>query len=228
VNITDLIQPFFGSAEKILHHLFTLAKSARPCILFFDEMQSMVGSRGTSNQGERDEESNEWGESYGNKEIVSQLILEIDALTPTDNVIIIAATNLPWALDVQLLQSSRLGRAIHIPLPSHRERADILSLALSGIPVDQDVNVNEIADKTIRYSGADLKNLVRLAGLEAVKRLQSDNKTNELLTCVDFHLALQKSVATVSLNTIQQIKRWEDHFQKTNSNLDDSHFKFMS
>ena len=149
ISITDVIKSEVGGSERALAGIFSLARSASPCVLFFDEMQAMIGSRGEGrkeesegeegeeereggeeNEKDEDEEDEDWGGTDGSTEAVSQLILEIDALHPSDHVIVIGATNLPWAIDPHLLHSSRLSRAIHVPLPGREERERILGLGL--------------------------------------------------------------------------------------------------
>merc|ERR1712166_1521534 len=116
-----------------------------PCVIFFDELDSLVPKRGSdgNNSSER---------------VVNQLLTEMDGLDETVGVFVIAATNRPDIIDPAMLRPGRLDKLLYVPLPTPSDRLDILKTACRKVPLSKDVDLQKIAydDQCTGYSGADL------------------------------------------------------------------------
>jgi transitional endoplasmic reticulum ATPase len=158
---------YYGESEKKLRDIFKEAEKTAPSIIFIDEIDSLAPSRdNTSTEVER--------------RIVSQLLTLMDGLSPSDKVVVLAATNRPNAVDPALRRPGRFDREIEIPAPDAAARLEILKVHTRRVPLAQDVDLKEIAELTSGYVGADLAALVREAMMNALRR-----KTSDLLQGVD-------------------------------------------
>ncbi|KAF4678148.1 hypothetical protein FOZ62_026994, partial [Perkinsus olseni] len=170
--------------------VFQRAATSSPCVIFFDEIDAIVPSRQNSDSNQSSER------------VVNQLLSELDGMNSRREVFVIAATNRPDIIDPAILRPGRLGRLLYVPLPDEAGRADILGTILKKLPVSSAVDVNELGARTVRFSGADLANLVREASMRAVKRIiQSGGETEDeeqLITVDDFNYVLKKLSPSVS------------------------------
>ena len=159
----ELFSKFVGESERAVAALFARARAAVPCVVFFDEIDGLVGSRGdTGSQG------------VGER-VLAQLLMEMDGLQPRLGVVVLAATNRPDKVDLALLRPGRFDRLLFVPPPDVSAREEILKVHLKKTPLAQDVGLGDLAAKTEGYTGADLSALVREAGLAAiVEDLQAD------------------------------------------------------
>ncbi|GLC74667.1 hypothetical protein PLESTF_001542800 [Pleodorina starrii] len=158
----ELVSKYVGESEKAIAGLFARARSTAPSIIFFDELDGLVGSRGGPEAG--------GGGTAGMSErLLSQLLTEMDGLLERGGVTVLAATNRPDCLDPALLRPGRFDRLIHVPLPDRDARVEILRVQLRCCPVAADVDVELLAVRTAGYSGADLAAVVREAGLAALE-----------------------------------------------------------
>jgi AAA+ superfamily predicted ATPase len=150
VGINDVLDMWIGSSEKNLHALFEQARSHRPCVLFFDEVDALGANRTDMLKS-------------GGRQIINQFLSELDGVTASnEGVLILAATNAPWHLDPAFRRPGRFDRILFVPPPDGPARAIILRLLLKGKPVE-DIDFEAIAKKTEGFSGADLKALVDVA-----------------------------------------------------------------
>lgn len=147
---------YVGVGAKRIRDLFSNAKKMAPSIIFIDEIDSIGESR-----------KNEY--SIYHKQSLNQLLVEMDGFDTSENVIVIAATNMPEKLDSALKRPGRFDKVIDIPIPSLSSRKEILDLHLSKIRVDYTVNSSEIAKNIIGFTGADIANLTNTAMQLAVK-----------------------------------------------------------
>lgn len=154
----ELLTMWVGESEANLREIFNKARSAAPCVLFFDELDSIAKTRGGSGR-----------ESGGATQILNQLLTEMDGMNSKKNVFVIGATNRPDIIEPALLRPGRLDQLIYIPLPDEESRLGILKANLRKTPVDPLVNLNEIAARSIGFSGADLTELCQRASKFAVK-----------------------------------------------------------
>jgi AAA+ superfamily predicted ATPase len=186
VGINDVLDMWIGNSERNLHELFEQARSHRPCVLFFDEVDALAASRSDMRQ------------SYG-RVIINQFLAELDGVqTSNEGVLILAATNAPWHLDSAFRRPGRFDRILFVPPPDAPARASILRILCHGKPV-QDVDYDYLAKKTDQFSGADLKAVLDVA-IEAKLRDAMKAGLPKPLTTKD----LQQAAASVRPTT----KEW--------------------
>ncbi len=159
---SDFMEMFVGVGAKRVREMFKKAKEMSPSIIFVDEIDSIGRSRGAGLGGGHDER----------EQTLNQLLSELDGFEPTENVVVMAATNRPDILDKALLRPGRFDRQITIDLPSQDTRVAILKIHARNKPLDEDVDFDKIARATPGFSGADIENLLNEASLLAgrVKR----------------------------------------------------------
>ncbi|CAD7702876.1 unnamed protein product, partial [Ostreobium quekettii] len=153
----ELLNKYVGESERAVRQLFGRAHAARPCVLFFDEMDALAPRRGSDNQAA--------------ERVVNQLLTEMDGVGSREGVYIMAATNRPDIIDPALLRPGRLDKVVYIPLPTPTGRVSILRALMRRTPVASDVDIEAIGLDTrcTGFSGADLAALVREACIVALK-----------------------------------------------------------
>ncbi|WP_440059034.1 CDC48 family AAA ATPase [Thermogladius sp. 4427co] len=153
----EVLSKWVGESEKAIREVFRKARLYAPCVIFFDEIDSIAPVRGYAY------------DSGVSERVVSQLITEMDGIEKLENVVVIAATNRPDMLDPALLRPGRFDKLIYVPPPDINARLEILKIHTRNMPLAEDVDLYEIARATEGYSGADLEALVREAALNAIK-----------------------------------------------------------
>merc|ERR1711871_1792729 len=155
----ELLTMWFGESEANVREVFDKARSAAPCVLFFDELDSIGTARGSGG-----------GEAGGaGDRIMNQLLTEIDGVGAKKNVFFVGATNRPELLDEALLRPGRLDQLIYIPLPDLPARQGILESTLRKSPIAPNVPIPFIAQKTEGFSGADLAEFCQRAAKAAIR-----------------------------------------------------------
>ena len=156
----ELLDRYVGESEKAVREVFERARQSAPAIIFFDEIDAIAGDRegigGDSGVGER---------------VVSQLLTELDRLSDTPNLVVLAATNRRESLDGALLRSGRLERSIEVPNPELETRRAILDVHTRNMQLADDVDLTAIAETTDGASSADLTSICREASLLAITAL---------------------------------------------------------
>jgi cell division protease FtsH len=160
ISGSDFVEMFVGVGASRVRDLFEQAKKNAPCIIFIDEIDAVGRHRGAGLGGGHDER----------EQTLNQLLVEMDGFEANQGVIIIAATNRPDVLDPALLRPGRFDRQVVVPQPDVKGRLEILKVHTRNIPVDENVNLEEIARGTPGFSGADLENLVNEAALLAARK----------------------------------------------------------
>ena len=151
VGIADVLDMWLGESERRLHALFEAARQRRPSVLFFDEIEALGARRRT--QGDT-----------GSSHLVSQFLSEMDGFAQdNDGVLIMGASNVPWAIDSAFRRPGRFDRVIFVPPPDRLARAAILDTLLRDRPQAEAIDVGRLAERSSGFSGADLKNLVETA-----------------------------------------------------------------
>ncbi|BCU70478.1 CDC48 family AAA ATPase [Stygiolobus caldivivus] len=158
----EVLSKWVGESEKAIREIFRKARQAAPTVIFFDEIDAIAPMRGLS------------VDSGVTERIVNQLLAEMDGIEKLENVVVIAATNRPDILDPALLRPGRFDRLIYVPPPDKRARLEILKVHTKNVPMAEDVTLEEIAEKTEGYTGADLSALVREATLRAIREQMTD------------------------------------------------------
>lgn len=156
---------WFGESEANVRDVFDKARAAAPCVMFFDELDSIAKSRGGGGGD---------GGGAGDR-VLNQILTEIDGISSSKNVFVIGATNRPDQIDPALMRPGRLDQLIYIPLPDEASRLSILKASLRKSPLDAGVDLTFLAKQTPGYSGADLANICQYAAKLAIREsIQSD------------------------------------------------------
>jgi transitional endoplasmic reticulum ATPase len=211
----ELLNMWFGGSEANVRNLFDKARAASPCILFFDELDSIARSRGGGAGGSSDTSDR----------VINQILSEIDGMGSGKTLFVIGATNRPDILDPGIMRPGRLDQLIYIPLPDHESRVSIFKANLRKSPIADDVNLQQMADATEGFSGADIteicqraaKNAIRdsiTAQIERQKRVEAGELTQEeadalpdpvpSITAAHFEASMSKARRSVSPEIIAQ------------------------
>ena len=159
ISASEFIEMFVGVGAARVRDMFQTARKEAPALIFIDELDAVGRSRGTGLGGGHDER----------EQTLNQILTEMDGFEEHENILVLAATNRPDVLDSALLRPGRFDRTITLDRPYKDAREAILSVHVRKVPLADDVNLTEIAARTIGFSGADLKNLVNEAALTAVR-----------------------------------------------------------
>ena len=181
---SDLLSKWYGESEQQIARLFARARQVAPCIIFIDELDSLVPARGSGGAGE----------PQATERIVNTLLAEMDGIEEMQSVVVIGATNRPNLIDPALLRPGRLDELVYVTVPDAKGRRRILDIHTGKMPLAKDVDLDAIAEKANRYTGADLEDLVRRAGMVALRKSRDVAK----VTQADFEAALKDTRATVT------------------------------
>jgi len=184
VGIHEVLDMWIGQSERNLHDVFELARTNRPCVLFFDEADALGASRSDMRQS-------------AGRQTINQFLAEMDGVqTNNDGVLILAATNAPWQMDPAFRRPGRFDRVVFVPPPDAPAREAILGILLRDLP-QRDIDHRAIGKKTDGFSGADLRAVVDLA---VELKLESAVKTGapEPLTTKDLLAAAKKRKPTTA------------------------------
>lgn len=176
INGSEFIQMFVGVGASRVRDLFATAKESAPCILFIDEIDAVGRHRGAGVGGGHDER----------EQTLNQILSEMDGFTPSESVIVMAATNRPDVLDPALLRPGRFDRHIVVDRPSFKGRLEIFKVHTRNVPLSDNVDLERLAAGTVGLTGADIRNLVNEAALWASRH---DKQQVEM---VDFEYARDK------------------------------------
>merc|ERR1712051_509462 len=155
----ELLTMWFGESEANVRDVFEKARQAAPCVLFFDELDSIAQQRGGSS-----------GDGGGAADrVMNQLLTEMDGVGAKKNVFIIGATNRPDIIDTALMRPGRLDQLIYIPMPDFESRLSILRATLRKSPVSKDVDLAYLASQTDKFAGADLTEICQSACKLAIR-----------------------------------------------------------
>ena len=192
----ELLTMWFGESAANVTEIFEKARAATPCVLFFDELDSIAQSRG-SNPGD-----------YGAADrVVNQLLTELDGMDSKKNVFIIGATNRPDTIDPAVVRPGRLDQLIYIPLPDEKSRLAILKSCLRKAPISKGIDLEYLAKSTPGFSGADLTEICQRACKLAIRE------------CIEFETRTEKENEGSSLvdddddyDPVKEISK--DHFEE--------------
>jgi transitional endoplasmic reticulum ATPase len=153
----EIFNKYVGESEKAVREIFKKARQVAPCVLFFDEIDAILASR-----GQRDD-------TGVSQRIVNQFLAELDGMQTLQNVLVIGATNRADILDPAVLRPGRFDGVIFVPPPDTNARLEILRVHTRAMPLADDVSLEKLADGTEGFSGADIEGLVREAAMAAVR-----------------------------------------------------------
>ena len=161
INGPEIMHKFYGESEARLRDIFEIASRNQPSIIFLDELDAIAPKR--------DKVSGDV-----EKRIVAQLLSLMDGLKHRGNVVVIGATNLPSALDPALRRPGRFDREVSLDVPDRNGRAQILDIHTRGMPLDDDIELERLADMTHGFVGADIENLCREAAMKSLRKSLSE------------------------------------------------------
>ncbi|XP_077987933.1 peroxisomal ATPase PEX1-like [Glandiceps talaboti] len=171
----ELLSKYIGASEQAVRDMFTRAQSAKPCILFFDEFDSLAPRRGHDSTGVTDR-------------VVNQLLTQLDGVESLDGVYVLAATSRPDLIDPALLRPGRLDKCLYCPLPNKDDRLEILEALARNMELDDDVELPLLAEQCEGYTGADFKALLYNAQLEAIHNLIGHGNGGDHETEIDLEM----------------------------------------
>ena len=194
----ELLSKWVGESEKAVRKVFEKARQTSPTIIFFDEIDAIAPRRGAGSE-----------DSHVTERVVNQLLTEMDGLQELTDIVIVGATNRPDILDTSLLRPGRFDRIILTPVPDKRTRKEIFKVHTKGMPLDKDVNVAELVEKTDGYVGADIESIAREAAIFA---LREDMKA-KTIKMNHFEKALEKVKPSATKDVAEAYKELEKTFR---------------
>jgi len=190
----ELLSKWVGESEKGIREIFRKAKASSPCVVIFDELDSLVRSK--------------TGEGGVSETVLSQLLTEIEEGI-SSRVVVVGITNRPDVLDNSLLRTGRLDLVLYVPPPDEKGRLEIIKILTAKMPLDKDVNLQEIAVATQNYSGADLAALCREAAILAMR-----NDSGKI-SSRDFANSLKQVRASIT----KEVDQWYNNVRESISNV---------
>lgn len=172
---SEFVEMFVGVGASRVRSLFAKAKKAAPCILFIDEIDAVGRKRGSGLGGSHDER----------EQTLNQILVEMDGFEPTQNIIVIAATNRPDVLDPALLRPGRFDRRVMIDLPDLKDRQAILDVHARKKPLAKEVDLKRVAERTSGFSGADLANILNEAAILAARENKKEISSLNLFEAIE-------------------------------------------
>jgi transitional endoplasmic reticulum ATPase len=194
---SDLLSKWYGESEQQIARLFARARQVAPTVIFIDELDSLVPARGGG-----------MGEPQVTERVVNTILAEMDGLEALQSVVVIGATNRPNLIDPALLRPGRFDELIYVPVPDESGRRRILAIHTKAMPLASDVDLDSLARRTERFTGADLEDLVRRAGLFALRGSLAADK----VTMAHFEQGLEETRASVT-------PEMEKDYEKIRANL---------
>ena len=194
----ELLNKWLGESERAIRKIFKKARQVAPCIIFFDEIDAIAQMRGLD-EGNRAVER-----------VVNQLLTEMDGLEELEGVIVIGATNRPDILDPALLRPGRFDRLVYVRPPDKKSRLAIFKIHTRNMPLADDVDLEELAELTEGYVGADIEAVCR----EAVMLALRENINAEKIEMRQFLEALKKIKPSVNETMLSFYERFEEKAKK--------------
>ncbi len=172
---SEFVEMFVGVGASRVRSLFDKAKKNAPCILFIDEIDAVGRRRGSGLGGSHDER----------EQTLNQILVEMDGFEPTQNIIVIAATNRPDVLDPALLRPGRFDRRVMIDLPDLKDREEVLLVHARKKPLASNVDLKKVAERTAGFSGADLANILNEAAILAAREDKKEIVNENLFEAIE-------------------------------------------
>ncbi len=198
----EFLNKWVGESEKAVRETFRKARQASPCVIFMDEIDSIVPVRGTG------------GDSNVTERVVSQMLTELDGLEPMNDVVVIAATNRPDMIDPALLRPGRFDKSIYVAPPDKESRRSIFEIHTRGKPMESDVDLDKLADQTEGCTGADISAICNEAVMTAVRRLVAGGKVpteEEINNCKVCMSDLEGAVDKFGPKSQEKIKEYGEN-----------------
>lgn len=200
IGIEEILSPWVGVSENLLHEAFETARSHAPCILFIDELDALGVKRTDA--------------SHHSRVLVNQLLEELDGVrSSNERLLILGATNSPWHIDPALLRPHRFDRVIFVPPPDVSARVEILKIHLRDRPVEPDFDYQKVA-QTLRYfTGADISALCERAVEEAIAKALRTGRTEPLRT--EQFLRIARTMTPITLEWARTARNYATYANET-------------
>jgi transitional endoplasmic reticulum ATPase len=195
----SLLSMWVGKSEEGVRKIFERARQVSPCIIFFDELDSLASKRGY-----------ETGTKVTER-VLNQMLAEMDGIEDLSNVVVIGATNRPDMLDSALMRPGRFDRIVYVGVPDQEGRETILNIHTKKMPLDKSVDLKKISEELEGYTGADIESLVREAAMLALR----ENIETKKVTKKHFEQAMEKVSASVSKSDQQRYKQIEQQYLRS-------------
>ena len=193
----EVFSKWVGESERAIREVFRKARMAAPSIIFIDEIDSIAPRRELG-----------FGDSAVSERVISQLLTEMDGLVTLENVVVMAATNKPHLLESALLRPGRFDYLVYVPKPDRKARLEILKVHTRNMPLEDDVDLEEISEKTDGFSGADLEALCREAGLNTLRR------DGEKVSKKDMEEALRKIKPSITPQMEEKYRAFRERMEQ--------------
>ncbi len=188
----ELLSKYVGESEKATREVFRKARQAAPCIIFIDEIDSIASMR----DGSR-------GDSLVTERVVDTLLTELDGLQDMKGIVVLAATNRPDMIDPALMRPGRFDKIIEIPMPDEQTRLSIFKVHTNRMPMGKDVSLEELAKESEGYTGAEIENICREAGMRAI-RMKRNGVSKD-----DFEFAMKEIKPAIPKHLTDRIKKFK-------------------
>ncbi len=200
IKCSDVKSKWYGESEQKVKEIFKKAKKAEKAIIFFDEFEA-IGAKRTDSEN-------------GNNDLVPQILAEMQGIGSSSNkttIVVIAATNKPWAIDSAFMRPGRFDEKIYIPLPDFEARKKLFQLQLSKLPISNDLDFDYLAKITDGFNGADIKEVCEKLKMSAIN--DSLQKGEEQTIGMDDVKRIENNIkSSVSLEDIDNLKEFERTF----------------
>lgn len=201
VNVSDIMSKWYGESEARLRELFANARKNAPCILFFDEIDT-IGVKRESHTGDS-----------VTPRLLSLMLSEIDGLQSDEGVIIVGSTNVPQLLDKALLRAGRFDKLIYIGVPDKKSRKEIFKIYTRSMPLAEDIDFDKLADMTERFTGADIANVVQeVARTAAIDALEKGIERK--ITTQDFVNVIKRYKPSVTLQMLDEYEKFRLDYER--------------
>ena len=196
----EIFSKWVGESEKNIRDIFSKAREVAPSIIYFDEIEALSTERGNfKGSGVYDS-------------VVTQIITEMDGIESRSQIVVIASTNRPDLVDPAFLRSGRIDKLLYVEAPDYEGRLKILEVHTKNMPLAEDVSIKKIALITEGYSGADLENLCREAGMQAIRE---DIENFKEVKNEHFNYALTKIKSTLRKETIEKYENMAKQYAQS-------------
>jgi transitional endoplasmic reticulum ATPase len=207
----ELLSKWVGESEKGIREIFRKARQAAPCIIFFDELDAIAPTRGGDH-----------GDSHVTERVISQFLTEMDGLEILTNVVVIGATNRPDIIDPALLRPGRFDRILYVSPPDRDSRLQIIKIHTKKKPLADDVRIEQLADKTDGYTGADIASLSSAAVMLALREhiaiypdpKEAERHAKELKISMKHFEDAMRKIRPLSRQELDMYKNVSDKFGK--------------
>nr|QNO54434.1 VCP-like ATPase [Methanosarcinales archaeon ANME-1 ERB7] len=193
ISGAQVLSKYVGESEKAVREMFRKARMAAPCILFIDEIDAIAPTRTGSGEA---------GNMVTGR-IVDTLLTELDGLRSLKNVVVIGATNRPDILDPALMRGGRFDRMLEVPPPDERARLQIFRIHTKKMPLDRDVSLPDLAKLSDGLTGADIENIVREAGMSAIREGVKKVKSRH------FELSFKAIIPSIKEEDLESVRKFK-------------------